>query len=426
MNDMQPTPGPADPVAGTPVESRADQSTPVHPAQAATPVGADENPQPTPTMPPPALAARVPNAPISPTKAGFAHGFGTGFGVAAGLGAIVVVLSLIGLVTALIGGGLSGLEAQKSNTLTTVWGPDAASNQLLALSVSGAIETTGGGTSFSQATYGYELAAQIDELEADDHDGLVLLMDTPGGTIAGARAIAEAVDRYQDRTGHKVMAYVQSMSASGGMYAMAPADLVIADHGTFIGSIGVIMGPFEQYRDVTAVSGTLLTPGVTTNGGITSEYLTEGTGKDFGNPWREMTEAERAHYQAGLAIEYQNFVDFVATHRGIDSATIVNDLGAHLFDAQTAIDKGLVDEIAGRSAAFTRAAEVNGLDPSDTKVVAPQKATGLAALLGAEQRVWGHNVPLSSSQGLRPTSELCTGAPTVLAVTGDLSAHCGA
>ena len=206
---------------------------------------------------------------------------------------------------------------------------------------------------------------------ADDYAGVVLLMDTPGGSISGSRAIADAIVRYQERTGKKVVAYVQAMAASGGMYAMAPADLIISDHGTLIGSIGVIMGPFEYYRDVTGLTGNILTSGVITTGGITHEYLTQGTGKDFGNPFREMSEQERATYTNGIGIEYQAFVDYVAQHRGIPADRIVNELGAYLFDPQTAIDKGLVDEIMGRPDGFLRAAEVSGVDPSDTKVVSP-------------------------------------------------------
>ena len=135
------------------------------------------------------------------------------------------------------------------------------------------------------------------------------------------------------------------MSASGGMYAMAPAARIISDHGTMVGSIGVIFGPFQRYREVTGLTGNLLQSGVQTSGGITSEYLAQGTGKDFGNPYRDMTEEEREVYTNGLAAEYRQFVDFVAEHRGIEAQRIKDELGAYMFDPATAMDKGLVDDV---------------------------------------------------------------------------------
>ncbi len=357
------------------------------------------------------------------TKQAFSRGFGTGFGFMAGIGAVVAALTIISLISVMVMGAMGG-SAQQTNSKSTLWGPANAKNQLLAIKIEGTIETTGT-TSFGSSTYGYEVAKQLDDLKTNDYAGVVLLMGTPGGTISGARAIAEAIIRYQERTGHKVVAYVQTMSASGGMFAMAPADEIITDHGTLIGSIGVIMGPFQHYKDVTGTTGTLLQSGVTTSGGITSEYLTAGTGKDFGNPYREMTEQERTNYQAGLDAEYTAFVDFVARHRGIEADTIRNDLGAFMFDAQTAIDKGLADSMAARPDAFRRAAELNNADPEKTKVVTNAMPNGLASLLGAEQRVYGHNIPLSTKDGQVPTSELCSGSPHPTVFVGNPATVCG-
>ncbi len=77
-----------------------------------------------------------------------------------------------------------------------------------------------------------------------------------------------------------------------------------------------------------------------------------------------MSEQERATYTNGIAIEYQQFVDYVAQHRGIPADRIVNELGAYMFDPQTAIDKGLVDEVMGRPDGFLRAAEVRAIPRS--------------------------------------------------------------
>ncbi|TKJ26440.1 hypothetical protein A6V29_03595 [Blastococcus sp. CCUG 61487] len=363
----------------------------------------------------------MPPPPREPSQ--FRRGFGLGFGASLGaglglaaVGVVMVVLLVVSLVGLVSGSGSSG---QAQPITETVWGEPGAEGRLLAIPVTGVI--LGGesdGATFGGTTYGYEVADTIDALDEDDADGLILELNTPGGTIYGSRAIADAVERYRERTGHRVMAHVQGMSASGGVYAMAGADEIVADHGSLVGSIGVIMGPFERYRDVTAIPGTLLEPGVTTEGGITEEYLSRGRGKDLGNPYRDMTDEERAVLGAGLEREYAEFVDWVSETRGIPAQTIVDELGAFVFDGQTAIERGLVDRVLGREEAYRFAAELNDIDPDDTRVDRV-RGPGLLDLLLAAQ------TPADGVAAVRPgRSTVCTGAPLVLAFHGDLAAVC--
>lgn len=417
MSDNQPETTPAETDLGA--LPRPTETTPTHTAPA--------GPAPAAQTPPPAPNYR-PIPPKQPST--FKRGFGAGFGAMLGAGLVIVALSIISMISMIAGAAamlrnVPTTASAASTTYDTIWGPADAANTIRAIDITGTIYGEGGTASLLQSgTYGYEIADQIDSLNADDSSGLLLLMNTPGGTIYGARAIADSVARYQERTGHKVVAYVQGMSASGGMYAMAGADEIIADHGTLVGSIGVIMGPFTTYHNVTGTTGTILESGVTTTGGITSEYLSAGTGKDFGNSWRDMTEAERANYQHGIDVEYDNFVNWVAAGREIPADKIKNEIGAFMFDPQTAIDKGLIDSTMGRQDAFRRAAELNGVDPDNTRVVKPAMPGMLSSLLGAETRVYGHNAIAKSADAAAP-NPLCSAVSSqVLAYEGDLAAIC--
>jgi protease IV len=366
-------------------------------------------------MPPP------PVRPPSAFKRGFGLGLGASLGAGIGIGlvgfglVVVMVIALVGLVS---GGGESGTGEPVTET---VWGDPSAGARLIAVPVTGVI--LGGasdGATFGGSTYGYEVADTIDALEADDADGLVLELNTPGGTIYGSRAIADAVQRYQERTGHQVMAHVQGLSASGGVYAMAGADQIVADHGSLVGSIGVVMGPFQRFRDVTGIPGSLLDPGVTTEGGITEEYLSRGRGKDLGNPYRDMTDEERAVLGAGLDREYAEFVGWVSRARGIPAQTVVDELGAFVFDGETAVERGLVDRVLGRDEAYRYAAEMNDVDPDDTRVDRVSGPGLLEVFLSARSPEGG-----TTASALEPgRSTVCTGAPLVLAVHGDLAAAC--
>ena len=378
--------------------------------------------------PAPRVAPIVPSQPEKPRKGSFLRGLGLGSGFGLGLGATAIVgglvatLVVVGLGVAAAAGGSAGTAAN----LTTVWGTGAKT--LRAIPIQGAIMADGSdGGLLSGGTYGYEIADQLDALTVDDSSGVVLLVNTPGGSISGSKAIADAIERYQERTEQKVLVHVSSMSASGGVYATAPADEIVSDHGTLIGSIGVIMGPFYHYKDATGLTGNLLESGVTTTGGVTSEYLTAGTGKDFGNPFRAITEAERAHYQAGIDVEYAKFVDHVSTHRDIPSQTIIDEFGAFMFDPDTAKANGLIDEVLGRDEFFRHAAEAAGLDPADTRVEMLSVPTGWESLLGiSADRVPGYAPPVDQGPGMTPvlSSAICSGSQP-LAFAGDLSSVCG-
>lgn len=366
-------------------------------------------------------------------KGAFRRGFGLGAGAGLGFGGIMLVLGLIGsLLTSIMMAGAASAFAGANQTRLqpdkVIWGAQGAAHTLRAMRVSGAIMGEGDtGSLLQTSTYGYETAQAIDKLTASDADGLVLLFNTPGGTVNGSRAIADAIDRYKQRTGKKALVYVEGLSASGGMYAMAGADRIVADHGSLVGSIGIIMGPFLQYRDVRATTGTLVESGVTTNGGISSEYLTQGKGKDFGNAWRAMTQEERDNYTTGLANEYDNFVNWVARHRNIPAETIKNTYGAYMFDTKRAQENRLIDATMGRDEAFRDFATQAGVDPNGTKVVESEPPGMWAQLFGAEARVYGQ-APAAKPEGGQParaTSTLCTSQRTPLAFSGSLASVCG-
>jgi protease-4 len=359
----------------------------------------------------------------------FKKGFGLGAGVGAGFG---VVMLVIGTVLSVLSGMifLAGAAASTgaAETLITVWGPDSARTTLRAVDVKGTILTDAdGGALLSSGTYGYEVARMIDDLEAEDADGLILRLSTPGGTITGAKAIADAVDRYKERTDKKVFAHVQGLSASGGMYAMAGADDIQADHGSLVGSIGVLLGPLSRYRDVVAIDGGLLGGGVTTTGGIEEYYLTQGRGKDAGTPYRDLTAEERDVLTRILENEYAAFIDHVSAKRGIPAEVIRDDIGAHLYDNVVAAEKQLIDGTMGVDEAYRHFATLADLDPSDTRVVAPDTPSTWEVLLGAEARVPGQALPVEITPGVRPVTAaaICGQASTVLAYHGNPQRDCG-
>jgi protease-4 len=374
---------------------------------------------------PPVMSAPVAwAAPVPPAsaKGSFSRGLGAGAGAGIGLGAVIAIGMIVSsLVFGLIA---STATSRTDSSLKTVWGAESAKNQIRAVFVTGTIlADSSDGSTLTGGTYGYEVAREIDALDADDAAGLLLVLNTPGGSINGSKAMADAIARYQERTHKKVIAHVQGMSASGGMYTMAGADEIIADYGSLIGSIGVIYGPFERYKDVKAITGTAFTPGVETTGGIEQTYLTMGRDKDFGNPFRDMRKEERDTLMAGMQNVYDDFVNTVATGRDLQPSVITEQLGAHIFDPKTAIANGLIDSQMGIDEAYRHAATAMGVDPADTRVVTPAAPSVLEQLLGAEARVPGHALPLAT--GEKPAAAICGSTPRVLVYHGEPATACG-
>lgn len=377
---------------------------------------------------PPSGSSIRPEAPPQAEKGGFKRGFGTGVGVGLGLMAGFVVLSIVGGLFALISLGMllnSITKDGASTSLERVWGTEGASGNLRAIRISGTIMTDAAdGALLSSGTYGYEVADQLDSLKTDQVDGVVLLVNTPGGTITGSKAIADAITRYRERTGKPVLVHVEGSSTSGGVYSTATANEIIADHGSMIGSIGVILGPLPRYKDVVATGSTLLQQGITTTGGITQEYITAGSGKDLNNPYRDLTEQERQRLQAMVDDDYEIFVAEVAAGRKLDPQRIRNELGAGIFSARQAVNVGLADAVMGRDEFFRHAATAAGLDPDKTVVEKVSEPTGLSSLFGAK-RAWGTSLPLSAlGEKAVASADLCS-VTAPIAYAGDLSGVCG-
>lgn len=354
-----------------------------------------------------------------PFRKGFGLGAGAGLGVGVALAVVGIVASLI---SSLALAGIGAVTSSQSTPMNTIWGSPSATKTFRAIGINGAILTDStGGSVLGGGTYGYEVAHLIDSFTKEDNHGLILRINTPGGTITGSKAIADAITRYQERTGHKVFAHIEGMSASGGVYAMVPADEIVADHGSMIGSIGVTIGPFQRYRDVTATEGGILGGGVTTQGGIEEFYITAGRDKDFGNPFRDMSPGERDVLQRGIDNAYTEFVDHVADHRGIPANVIRDDFGAHIFDNKLAEENKLIDGTMGIDEAFRHFAESAGLDPADTKVVAPSQPSFLDTLLSSDTRRPGEALPVVPQQGVRSVTAaaICGPGVTVLAYHGN-------
>jgi len=318
---------------------------------------------------------------------------------------------------------VSGSAKKNELTYSYYSGKEDSNNKFLSIPVEGAIlvegEDDGLGllSGASGNTYGYKLKNDLMLAAADTNiKGVILEINSPGGTITGSQAISDGIDYYKDKSGGKpVIALVKGLGASGAYWAAVSADAIYADKGSLTGSIGVIYGPFVYYDKVLS-EGSLLTGEVLTQNGIESRYFTAGGSKDVGNPYRRLTEEEVKHFQNLVNNDYETFVNHVAAERGISANTIKNVIKAQVYDNKSAQELKLIDGEANREKAYSElATRATITDNQDYQIVRKSTpASFLSDLLGA---FGNRNTPTAdyklNSTGVQTSCPLC-GRPVVL------------
>lgn len=197
----------------------------------------------------------------------------------------------------------------------------------------------------------FEVSELLQELEDASNNstikGVLFEINSPGGAVAPSIEIAYAIKRLSEIK--PVVVYASGMLASGGYYASIWADEIIANPGSMIGSIGVIMHGANL-------------EGVMKKIGISSQIVQAGKYKQVGTADREWSQFERAELEKVIQDTYQQFVSDVADGRelNISDAKIFAD--AHIFTASQAKEVGLVDSLGVMYSAKQRVVELAGVE----------------------------------------------------------------
>ncbi len=162
--------------------------------------------------------------------------------------------------------------------------------------------------------------------------GILLHMNTPGGTSTDSQGIYQLLMDYKEKYKVPIYAYVHGMSASGGVYISCAAEKIFASESSIIGSVGARLGPAFNFSSAMEKVG------------ISSLTLTEGKNKDALNPFRPWKEDEAQEFKNGLAVDYEQFVNTVVKARKrIDKEKLINEYGASIFIAPKAEELGYID-----------------------------------------------------------------------------------
>lgn len=176
-----------------------------------------------------------------------------------------------------------------------------------------------------------EVLEKIENAAANEKiKGILLTVDSPGGAVSPSLEIAYAIKRLKALK--PVIVYAQGTIASGSYYASIWADKIIANPGSMVGSIGVIM----QGADLSGIMEKL---------GVKSQSVQAGKFKKIGTPDRAWTQYEVDELNKVIQGTYDMFTNDVANARGLDIKQRDTFANAHIFTAAQAKQIGLIDEL---------------------------------------------------------------------------------
>ncbi len=158
--------------------------------------------------------------------------------------------------------------------------------------------------------------------------GIVLSINSPGGSVGPSQEIYEAVKRWKQVK--PIVAVMGSVAASGGLYAALGASKVLAQPGTMTGSIGVIM----QVPNFTKVANWA---------GVDFVTIKSGKLKDVGNQFREMTPEEKEFLQKTVADVHQQFITAVVDGRGLSREAVDKFADGRVILGSQAKELGMID-----------------------------------------------------------------------------------
>ncbi len=188
--------------------------------------------------------------------------------------------------------------------------------------------------SYGVTDYSQEwMLEQIEDARLDDNNkGLILFINTPGGTVYETDEVYLELLEYKE-TGKPYYVAMGSQATSGGYYMAAPADKIFANRNCWTGSIGVTMGTFYD------ISGLL------DKYGIETETITSGDNKAMGSSVEPMTKEQKEIFQSLVDEAYEQFVGIVAEGRNMSVKEVKKLADGRIYTAQQALDNGLIDQI---------------------------------------------------------------------------------
>ena len=180
-----------------------------------------------------------------------------------------------------------------------------------------------------------DVSKTIEDIQKAKEDknikGILFVVNSPGGAVAPSVELAYAIKELKEIK--PVIVYASGVIASGSYYASIWANQIIANPGSMVGSIGVIMQGVNAEELMQKI-------------GVSTQTVKAGKYKESGTPTRKWTEFEEKQLQSVIDDTYNMFISDVASARKLDVKNHTIFADAKIFTSKQAKEVGLVDEVA--------------------------------------------------------------------------------
>ena len=182
-----------------------------------------------------------------------------------------------------------------------------------------------------------ELLKRLNDVaESASVKGVILSIDSPGGTTAGGEAIFDAVRKLA--TAKPTVAQVGTLAASAGYMIASASDHIVARQSSIVGSIGVLI----QFPNFSGLMDKI---------GITLDEVKSSPLKAEPSPFNVTTDEEKAMLRALIMDSYEWFVGLVDERRPLTRAEVLALADGSIFTGRQALARKLVDELGGEEKA---------------------------------------------------------------------------
>ncbi|MBR5638317.1 MAG: signal peptide peptidase SppA [Muribaculaceae bacterium] len=223
------------------------------------------------------------------------------------------------------------------------------------------------------------LSATIRKLQYDENvKGLVLRVNSPGGSAFGSEVIWKAIEDFK-KSGKPVAVSMSDYAASGGYYISSGAQRIFAEPTTITGSIG-IFGMIPNASNL--INNTL---------GVNVEEVTTNKNAIAGTLYKPLTEQQTAALQRMVERGYDLFTRRCSDGRKATGLNISQDsikaIGqGRVWDGKTAKNIGLVDEFGGLQSAIDWVAKKANLGDDYSITNLPKQEFSWSLLFGQMTR----------------------------------------
>lgn len=245
--------------------------------------------------------------------------------------------------------------AVKTNLVTTSSGSTAV------IPIHGTIVKRAYGLSAISGSARTTLDMQQDIQDALDNpkvSGIVLDIDSPGGTVDGTKQLADFV-KYADGI-KPVVAYANGMMCSAAMWVGSAARHIVAFPTSTVGSIGVIVSHQDRSKAEEAE-------------GVKVTHIYAGKYKSMGNSNEPLSAEGKDYIQSKIDGIYSMFVDDISSNRKLDKDYVLNNLAtAATFLGKEAVELKLVDSVGTLEDAILIAQNDGGISMTEQEKVQEQ------------------------------------------------------